>query len=234
MTDPGPKTDGVLSVEPIAFVRSDFPVKFGIPRQSGLVPELTADVVFEKEYSAREAFRGLEGFSHIWLIWGFSRAPRGEWSPTVRPPRLGGDARVGVFATRSPVRPNPLAISAVRLIKVGFDAEQRAVLTVGGADLLDGTPVYDVKPYVPYADRIDATDGFAAPPEPALEVDAGPAAGALPPDKLAALVGILARDPRPAYQNDPDRVYSFEFAGAHIEFVVREGKAEVISAAPQA
>ena len=195
--------------------------KFGIPRQSGLVEELTAAVVFEPEYRDPSAFRGLEGFSHLWLIWEFSRS-RG-WSPTVRPPRLGGNKRLGVFATRSPFRPNPLGLSCVRLVEVRQDRALGPVLVVAGADLMDGTPIYDVKPYLPYADcKPDAVGGFAAQPKGAdLTVECPPALlDRVPEDKRAALVAVLAQDPRPQYQDDPERVYGMAFAGLEVKFRV--------------
>lgn len=208
-----------MEIRPVARIRSDFPEKFGVPRQSGLVEALTAAVIFEPEYRDPSAFRGLEGFSHLWLIWEFSQARREGWSPTVRPPRLGGNKRLGVFATRSPFRPNPIGLSCVRLIEVKQDRELGPVLVVAGADLTDGTPIYDIKPYLPYADcRPEAAGGFAARPEE-LEVDC-PAELLLrvPEDKRAALLAVLAQDPRPRYQDDPDRVYGMTFAGLEIKF----------------
>lgn len=210
-----------MELTPIAHIRSDFSEKFGIPRQSGLVEELTAAVVFEPEYRDPSAFRGLEGFSHLWLIWEFSRS-RG-WSPTVRPPRLGGNKRLGVFATRSPFRPNPLGLSCVRLVEVRQDRALGPVLVVAGADLLDGTPIYDVKPYLPYADcKPDAVGGFAAQPKGAdLTVECPPALlDRVPEDKRAALLAVLAQDPRPQYQDDPERVYGMAFAGLEVKFQV--------------
>ena len=210
-----------MELTPIAHIRSDFSEKFGIPRQSGLVEELTAAVVFEPEYRDPSALRGLEGFSHLWLIWEFSRS-RG-WSPTVRPPRLGGNKRLGVFATRSPFRPNPLGLSCVRLVEVWQDRALGPVLVVAGADLMDGTPIYDVKPYLPYADcKPDAVGGFAAQPKGAdLTVDCPPALlDRVPEDKRAALLAVLAQDPRPQYQDDPERVYGMAFAGLEVKFQV--------------
>ena len=219
-----------MEIRPVARIRSDFSEKFGIPRQSGLVEELTAAVVFEPEYRDPSAVRGLEGFSHIWLIWEFSRARREGWSPTVRPPRLGGNKRLGVFATRSPFRPNPLGLSCVRLLEVGQDRELGPVLTVAGADLLDGTPIYDVKPYLPYADcRPDAAGGFAAQPKVAgLTVDCPPELlAAVPEGKRAALLAVLAQDPRPQYQDDPARVYGMAFAGLEVKFRVEGARLTV-------
>ena len=210
-----------MELTPIAHIRSDFSEKFGIPRQSDLVEELTAAVVFEPEYRDPSALRGLEGFSHLWLIWEFSRS-RG-WSPTVRPPRLGGNKRLGVFATRSPFRPNPLGLSCVRLVEVRQDRALGPVLVVAGADLLDGTPIYDVKPYLPYADcKPDAVGGFAAQPKGAdLTVDCPPALlDRVPEDKRSALLDVLAQDPRPRYQDDPARVYGMAFAGLEVKFRV--------------
>ena len=210
-----------MDIQPIAHIHSDFSEKFGIPRQSGLVEELTATVVFEPAYRDPSALRGLEGFSHLWLIWEFSRS-RG-WSPTVRPPRLGGNVRLGVFATRSPFRPNPLGLSCVRLVEVRQDRALGPVLVVAGADLLDGTPIYDIKPYLPYADcRPEAVGGFAARPKGAdLEVECPPELlEAVPADKRAGLLAVLAQDPRPQYQDDPDRVYGMAFAGMEVKFRV--------------
>ena len=213
----------MIPMEIIARIRSDFPTKFGIPRQSGLVDELRATVVFEPEYRNPDALRGLEGFSHIWLIWQFSQAVRDTWSPTVRPPRLGGNARMGVFATRSPFRPNPVGLSCVRLAGIERDAELGPVLVVAGADLMDGTPILDIKPYVPYADcHPEASGGFTgATGGDTLAVDF-PAAllERVPADRRAALTGILARDPRPSYQHDPERVYGLDFAGVNVRFTV--------------
>ena len=212
-----------MEIIPIAHIRSDFSEKFGIPRQSGLVEELTADVVFTSEFREPAALRGLEGFSHLWLIWEFSKARREGWSPTVRPPRLGGNQRMGVFATRSPFRPNPIGLSCVRLLEVRQDRALGPVLTVAGADLLDGTPIYDIKPYLPYADcKPDAVGGFAAQPKEAeLTVDCSPALlDRVPEDKRAALLAVLAQDPRPQYQDDPDRVYGMAFAGLEVKFRV--------------
>ena len=212
-----------MEITPIAYIKSDFPEKFGIPRQSGLVEELTATVVFQPPYRVPDALRGLEGFSHLWLIWEFSQARRESWSPTVRPPRLGGNKRLGVFATRSPFRPNPLGLSCVRLLEIRQDREQGPVLVVSGADLLDGTPIYDIKPYLPYADcKPEAVGGFAARPKGAdLAVDCSPALlDRVPEDKRAALLAVLAQDPRPQYQDDPERVYGMAFAGLEVKFRV--------------
>ena len=207
----------------IGHLRSDFPTKFGIPRQSGLVEELKATVVFAPEYRNPDALRGLEEFSHIWLLWEFSKAVREDWSPTVRPPRLGGNKRLGVFATRSPFRPNPIGLSCVRLEGVEIDSELGPVLRVSGADLMDGTPIFDVKPYIPYADcQPQATGGFTQTVErKLLEVDCPEELLAqVAEDRRAALLGVLANDPRPSYQNDPERVYGMEFAGVEVRFQV--------------
>lgn len=207
----------------IAHIETEFPTKFGLPRQSGLVDGLRAAVVFEPEYRVDEALRGIEEWSHLWLIWEFSDAKRENWSPTVRPPRLGGNTRVGVFATRSPYRPNPVGLSCVRLEKVEKTPNRGAVIWVRGADLKDGTPIYDIKPYLPYADsHPEAAGGFA---EAALshrlqvkwdETVPSP----FSEERRAALFEVLSLDPRPAYQNDPDRVYGFEFAGYTVRFSV--------------
>ena len=213
-------------MEPIAHIRSDFATKFGVPRQAGLVEELRAAVVFEPPYRVPEALRGIEGFSHLWLIWEFSQARREGWSPTVRPPRLGGNQRVGVFATRSPFRPNPIGLSCVGLVGVELDTAQGPLLHVSGADLVDGTPILDIKPYLPYADcRPGAAGGFAgAAPAEALAVDFPPVLlDRVPAGRRTALLGVLAQDPRPPYQEDPRRVYGFGFAGLEVRFTVRDG-----------
>ena len=215
-------------MEPIAHIRSDFPTKFGVPRQAGLVEELRAAVVFEPPYRVPEALRGIDGFSHLWLIWEFSQNKRGGWSPTVRPPRLGGNVRMGVFATRSPFRPNPIGLSCVRLERVELDT---SVLHISGADLVDGTPIFDIKPYIPYADcHSEAAGGFAGTaPEGALTVDIPPRLlERVPPDRREALTGVLAQDPRPSYQDDPRRVYGFGFAGLEVRFTVENGVLTVV------
>ena len=213
-------------MEPIAHIRSDFPTKFGVPRQAGLVEELEAAVVFAPPYRVAEALRGIEGFSHLWLIWEFSKNRREGWSPTVRPPRLGGNARVGVFATRSPFRPNPIGLSCVRLERVEPDGPEGPMLIVSGADLVDGTPILDIKPYLPYADcHPEAAGGFAgAAPKGALAVDIPPELlSRVPENRRRALAAVLAQDPRPPYQDDPERVYGFGFAGLEVRFRVRDG-----------
>lgn len=212
-----------FSMKPIARIRSDFSSKFGVPRQSGLVEALEALVVFEPEYRDPAALRGLEGFSHVWLIWAFDRAVREGWSPTVRPPRLGGNVRLGVFATRSPFRPNPIALSAVALAGIERTEELGTVLRVRGADLMDGTPILDIKPYLPYADcRPEAAGGFAAAPAGETLAVECPAAlwERVPPDRREALRSVLALDPRPRYQADAERVYGFGFAGLEVRFSV--------------
>ena len=215
-----------MEIEIIARIHTDFPEKFGIPRQSGLVSQLRGEIVFEPKYRNPDAVRGIEGFSHLWLIWEFSRAKRDGWSATVRPPRLGGNERMGVFATRSPFRPNPLGLSCVRLEGVRIDPVRGPVITVSGIDILDGTPIYDIKPYVPHADlRPDAVGGFAdVHRDDAVKVEFPEALlGKVPPDKRDALIGVLAGDPRPSYQDDPDRIYGFAFAGMEIKFRVQSG-----------
>ncbi|MDE7170429.1 MAG: tRNA (N6-threonylcarbamoyladenosine(37)-N6)-methyltransferase TrmO [Oscillospiraceae bacterium] len=215
----------------IAHIRSDFSSKFGVPRQAGLVEELRAAIVFEPPYRVPEALRGIEGFSHLWLIWEFSKNKRQNWSPTVRPPRLGGNQRMGVFATRSPFRPNPIGLSCVKLEGVELDTPDGPVLVVSGADLVDGTPIFDIKPYLPYADcRPEAVGGFAgAAPEGALTVDIPPhLLERVRSDRRAALAGVLAQDPRPHYQDDPQRVYGFGFAGLEVRFRVGDGVLTVV------
>ena len=210
----------------IARIHSDFPEKFGIPRQSGLVPETTARSVFEKEYRNPDALRGIDGFSHLWLIWSFSKAEREGWSPTVRPPRLGGNTRMGVFATRSPFRPNAVGLSCVSLKGVELHTPDGPVLIVGGADLMDGTPIYDIKPYLPHADcHPEATGGFSSDKvDYALNVVFPQALEErIETDKRAALRGVLAGDPRPSYQDDPERVYGVAFAGHNVKFTVADG-----------
>ena len=212
-----------MTLTPIAHMQSDFPEKFGIPRQSGIVPALRSTIVFTPEYRNPDALRGLEAFSHIWLVWGFSASVQTGVAATVRPPRLGGNVRLGVFATRSPFRPNPLGLSAVSVEGIALDDARGPVIHVRGADLLDGTPIYDLKPYLPYADCIpDAVGGFAADAPDVLREIADPDAflSRLPPDKREALRGILALDPRPPYQRDPARVYGLVFAGFEVRFRV--------------
>lgn len=214
-----------LILRPIAHIQTDFKEKFGVPRQSGRVKELQGWVVFEKEYAVREALRGLEEFSHIWLLWGFSLCKREGWSPTVRPPRLGGNKRMGVFATRSPCRPNPIGLSVVRLEGI-LEGKEGLMLAVSGADLVDGTPIYDIKPYLPFADVTEnASGGFADSfKDYALEVELPEEwAEVLPAEKFPALLGILREDPRPAYQRD-ERSYGLSFAGFAVSFFVKENR----------
>ena len=207
----------------IARMHSDFDQKFGIPRQSGLVEELESTIVFEPEFRNPDALRGLEGFSHLWIVWEFSKARRDTWSPTVRPPRLGGNQRLGVFATRSPFRPNPIGLSCVKLVGVEHHPEFGPIIRVAGADLLNGTPIYDVKPYLPYADcKPEAVGGFAsAPKEATLTVHIPEEfVEKIPEEKRQAVIGVLAQDPRPSYQDDPERVYGMSFGGMEIKFKV--------------
>ncbi len=224
MSGPGMPEGQVLRV--IARMRCDFPTKFGLPRQSGLVEGIRGRIVFEPQYRQPEALRGLEGFSHIWLIWGFSQAKREGWSATVRPPRLGGNERVGVFASRSPFRPNALGLSCVKLESIEWEGSLGLVLRVSGADLMDGTPIYDIKPYLPYADSIpEAGDGFTGDRDRAqLDVEIPQALlDKIPPDKREGLIGALSNDPRPAYLDDPLRVFGFYYAGFDVRFTVSEG-----------
>jgi tRNA-Thr(GGU) m(6)t(6)A37 methyltransferase TsaA len=221
-----------VTIQVIARIKSDFPTKFGIPRQSGLVESLRATIIFEPEFRNPDTLRGIEGYSHLWLIWQFSEAVRSDWSPTVRPPRLGGNTRMGVFATRSPFRPNSLGLSSVKLLGVEQTAEYGTVLHVGGADLMDGTPIFDIKPYIPYGDsHPDATGGFTDTAQDfLLNVDfPEDLLLQLPEDKREAAIGVLSHDPRPSYQKDPQRVYGLTFAGFDIRFVVTENKLQVQS-----
>ena len=214
-----------ISIQVIAKMRSDFPTKFGIPRQSNLVEELESTIVFEPEFRNCDALRGIEGYSHLWIIWQFSQAVRQDWSPTVRPPRLGGNTRMGVFATRSPFRPNHLGLSCVKLLGIEQTEHEGTVLHVAGADLMDGTPIFDIKPYIPYSDCFpDAVGGFTDTaadfllevnfPEALLKI--------LPEHKRKAAIGVLSHDPRPSYKKDSDRVYGLTFAGFDIRFTVKD------------
>ena len=220
-----------INIQVIARMHSDFATKFGIPRQSGLVEELKSTIVFEPEFRNPDALRGIEDFSHLWIIWQFSEAVRTGWSPTVRPPRLGGNTRIGVFATRSPFRPNNLGLSSVKLLGVEHTEKFGTVLHVGGADLMDGTPIFDVKPYIAYGDsHPEARGGFTDTagdfllqvefPRELLEK--------LPEDKREAAIGVLSHDPRPSYQRKPDRVYGLTFAGFDLRFQVREDTLTVV------
>ena len=218
-------------MKPVAYFESDFEEKFGIPRQSGVAAELTGRVVFTEEYANPDYVRGIEGFSHLWLIWEFSEVPRDRRpSPTVRPPRLGGNTRVGVFATRSPFRPNPVGLSSVRLVSV-----EKGALTVSGADLMNGTPILDIKPYLAYTDsHPEASGGFTAGEWKKLSVAFPPALLALvPEEKQRGLIAALENDPRPSYQEDPERIYRMRFAGFDLAFRVREGILEVLGADPE-
>ena len=214
-----------VEIQVIARMRSDFPTKFGIPRQPSLVDGLRSTIIFEPEFRNPDTLRGLEGFSHLWIIWQFSGAVREQWSPTVRPPRLGGNTRMGVFATRSPFRPNSLGLSCVKLEQIEWNTKDGAVIHVSGADLMDGTPIFDIKPYIPYADaHPDALGGFTDSagdflltvefPEELLAL--------LPEEKRQAAIGVLRHDPRPSYQRKPDRIYGLPFAGFDIRFRVKE------------
>ena len=225
----------MAEIKPVATIRTDFPSKFGIPRQSGLIDSLKGTIVFEPEYRNPDMLRGLEGFSHIWLIWSFSESPQDRWSPTVRPPRLGGNKRMGVFATRSPFRPNGIGLSSVRLEKVVLNTPEGPVLSVSGVDLMDGTPIFDIKPYVPYADaHPEATGGFTAQLDrQKLTVDCpDELLQRVPVSSREALLAVLAQDPRPSYQKDPERVYGMEFAGLNVQFRVRETALTICDVTP--
>ena len=218
-----PKAPEEMTLKVIAHIHTAFPTKFGIPRQSGLVDSLRGEVIFTPEYRNADAVRGLEDFSYIWLVWQFSGAVRDNWSPTVRPPRLGGNTRMGVFATRSPFRPNPLGLSSVKLQAIEHRPDVGPVLIVRGADLMDGTPIYDIKPYILYADcHPDASEGFTGQTRMhLLQVEFPPTLMAQVPEAdRDALTGVLASDPRPSYQHDPERVYGMEFAGLEVHFRV--------------
>lgn len=210
------------TIKPIAYIRNDLKTKFGVPRQSGLANSLLSEIVFTPEYRVSDALRGITDFSHIWLIWSFSEARRNDWSPTVRPPRLGGNERVGVFATRSPYRPNSLALSCVKLERVEHREGFGDILVVSGADLMNGTPIYDIKPYLPYADSIeDAVGGFAPDGGKTLEViDEKGELNKLSVEKRNTLAELLARDPRPQYHNDSERIYGMEYGDFEIKFRV--------------
>ena len=224
-----------ILLHPIARMHSDFASKFGIPRQSGLVQQLRSTIVFEPEYRCDDALRGIESYSHLWLIWQFSEAVRQGWSPTVRPPRLGGNTRMGVFATRSPFRPNNLGLSCVTLLDVVHTQRYGTVLEVGGADLMDGTPILDIKPYIPYADcHSDATGGFTDGASDFVLQVCFPEnlLARLPQDKQAAALEVLSHDPRPSYQRIPGRVYGLGFAGYNIRFTVEEDLLTVVDVSP--
>lgn len=234
------KTPSVYPFKVIAKIKSDFPDKFGIPRQSGLLKNLQSEICFEPEFRVADALRGLEGFSHLWILWIFSENVRydedGEnhWSPTVRPPRLGGNTRLGVFATRSSFRPNPLAMSCVKIEKVVLDGPDAPCIVVSGADLMDGTPIVDIKPYLPYADCVpNALGGFAEPArKKSLQVEIPEVVAAqFPQDKLDSLLELMSEDPRPAYQKDPERIYGLKFAGYEVKFQVLGEICKIISIA---
>lgn len=218
-------TEKPLSLNAIAHIHNDFPTKFGLPRQSGLIDTLRSEIIFEPAYRNPDALRGLDGYTHLWLLWGFSGVERVGWSATVRPPRLGGNLRMGVFATRSPFRPNPIGLSCVRFLQTEDRGPQGLTLIVAGADLMDGTPIYDIKPYLPYTDNHpDASGGFTE------TVDDTPLAvhfdeallELIPPNSRETLLSVLAGDPRPAYQDDPVRVYGFNYAGFDVRFTVAD------------
>ena len=218
----------VLTMKAIAKISGPFPGKFGIPRQSGRVPQIRSRIVFEPEFRNGDALRGLEGFSHLWILWKFLEISDGSWSPTVRPPRLGGNRRVGVFATRSPYRPNPIGLSCVRIGKIVLSSPTGPYIEVFGADLMDGTPIYDIKPYLPSADCIpQAVGGFADPvSDYSLDVsDPKELLRCLPEETASLIHGVLAEDPRPSYQRDPERIYSFECCGVRVSFRVEENTA---------
>jgi len=224
-----------VSIQVIARMRSDFATKFGIPRQSGLVDELRSTIIFEPEFRNPDTLRGIEGYSHLWLIWQFSGALRSDWSPTVRPPRLGGNTRMGVFATRSPFRPNSLGLSCVRLLGTEETKEYGTVIHVAGADLMDGTPIFDIKPYISYADSYpDAAGGFAdTAGDFLLDVDfPTPLLEKLPKSKRKAAIGILSHDPRPSYQRSPERVYGLPFADYDLQFRVADNTLTVLEVIP--
>lgn len=221
-----------VSMNIIARIYTDFPTKFGIPRQSGLADDLPAKIVFEPKYRSKESLRGLTEFSHLWLIWYFSESANKEWSPTVRPPRLGGNKRMGVFATRSPFRPNAIGLSSVKLLSVEHSEELGSVLYVSGADMMSGTPIFDIKPYLSFSDsHPEAVGGFSDRTlNYSLEVYFPPELlERIPTEKRAALTDILSQDPRPSYHDDPDRVYGFPFAGKEIKFTVSGGVMRVCS-----
>ena len=224
-----------IEIQVIARMRSDFPTKFGIPRQPSLVEGLRSTIVFEPEFRNPDTLRGIEGFSHLWIIWQFSEAVRTQWSPTVRPPRLGGNTRMGVFATRSPFRPNSLGLSCVKLEGVEYDTKEGAVIHVSGADLMDGTPIFDIKPYIPYADaHPDALGGFTDTAEDFLLDVVFPEnlLVLLPESKRQAAIGVLSHDPRPSYQRKPERIYGLPFAGFDIRFRVEEKTLTVVEVVP--
>ncbi len=220
-----------VNIQIIARMKSDFPTKFGIPRQSGLVQELRSTIIFEPEFRTADALRGLEDFSHLWIIWQFSEAVRQDWSPTIRPPRLGGNTRLGVFASRSPFRPNSLGLSSVKILGLEQTAKYGTVIHVAGADLMDGTPIFDIKPYIPYSDcHTDATGGFTDTADDYIldVVIPQELLAIIPTEKHDAVKGILSHDPRPSYQRKPERIYGISFAGFNIRFQVQDKTLNVI------
>lgn len=222
-----------MEMKMIGRIHTDFVTKFGVPRQSGLVPELMGKIVLEPEYRNPDAFRGLEEFSHLWLVWEFSEAVRPEWSPTVRPPRLGGNRRVGVFATRSPFRPNPIGLSCVKLEQIDLRDARKPVIWVSGVDMMDGTPIYDIKPYLPYADSHPGakggfTDGTQVRRVKVEFPEELVAASEISGEKLQALRGVLEQDPRPRYQKDPERIYGMSFGEYEVKFTVQENVLRVV------
>ena len=219
-------------IKPIATIYNDYTSKFAIPRQSGIAKSIKSEIIFEDEFRIDEALRGIENFSHLWLIWGFSKVPCGKWSPTVRPPKLGGNKRVGVFASRSPFRPNAMGLSSVKLEEVKRNSQKGTYLVVSGADLLCGTPIYDIKPYLPYSDiHMSATGGFTDDIDVSdLDVILPESiSGHLDKETLTNLISILRQDPRPSYHNDPERIYGFSFANREIKFKVDGNILEVVS-----
>ena len=219
------------SIKVIAHIENDFTTKFGIPRQSGMLSEMSSRIVFTPEYRREEAFRDITGFSHLWLIWQFSEAVRDEWSPTVRPPMLGGNKRTGVFATRSPYRPNPLGLSCVKLLEYGPKTKEGPILIVSGADLMNGTPIYDIKPYLPFADSVpNATSGFTEGLPPRVLDVSFPEhlLVKVPLEKQDQLIKVLAGDPRPSYQNTTERIYGLAYADMDVKFTVKDGILEVL------
>lgn len=215
----------------IARMKSDFNTKFGIPRQSSLVPSLVSTIIFEPEFRNSDALRGLEDFSHLWIIWQFSEAVRSDWSPTVRPPRLGGNQRMGVFATRSPFRPNAIGLSSVKIVAIETTAQYGTVIHVAGADLMDGTPILDIKPYIPYTDcHADASGGFTERAGDFILKVQFPDCllSKVPEEKRQALIDVLSHDPRPSYQSDSDRVYGLNFAERDIRFSIKDSVLTVL------
>lgn len=224
-----------MEIRPIAHIRTDYNEKFGIPRQSGLVPSALGKIIFLPEFRNPDALRGLEQYTHLWLLWEFSETIRSEWTPTVRPPRLGGNKRMGVFATRSPFRPNPIGLSCVKLEKITNDDKYGDIIIVSGVDIMDRTPIYDIKPYLPYVDsHPEASDGFAlAQKEGTLTVNiSDKIKSVIPSNKLQVLIDTLSQDPRPQYQNSPDRVYTMSYAGMDVSFTIEDKTLTVLRIKP--